>query len=107
MRTAASVLDKLPKIETHEHDPIEAAERIIADNAEPAGDSSMHGSKAFYSTPQIGSRCRPEICLSQRRNTDQRFFTRQSTRPVTESDLRGKGLEKPPSLVPPSTPKKN
>ncbi len=30
-----AVLDKLPKIETHEHDPIEAAERIIAGMPNP------------------------------------------------------------------------
>jgi antirestriction protein ArdC len=42
------VLDKLPKIETHEHDPIEAAERIIA--AMPNPPKIQHaGSKAFYS----------------------------------------------------------
>jgi antirestriction protein ArdC len=42
------VLDKLPKIETHEHDPIEAAERIIA--AMPNPPEIQHaGSKAFYS----------------------------------------------------------
>ena len=34
-----AVLDKLPKIETHEHDPIEAAERIIGRHAEPARNS--------------------------------------------------------------------
>jgi antirestriction protein ArdC len=42
------VLDKLPKIETHEHDPIEAAQRIIA--AMPNAPQIEHaGSKAFYS----------------------------------------------------------
>src|SRR5216683_5196537 len=44
-----AVLDKLPKIETHEHDPIEAAERIIADM--PNRPEIQHaGSKAFYSS---------------------------------------------------------
>ena len=43
-----AVLDKLPKIETHQHDPIEAAERIIA--AMPNLPEIQHaGSKAFYS----------------------------------------------------------
>ena len=43
-----AVLDKLPKMETHEHDPIEAAERIIA--AMPNPPEIQHaGSKAFYS----------------------------------------------------------
>jgi len=43
-----TVLDKLPKTETHEHDPIEAAERIIA--AMPNPPEIQHaGSKAFYS----------------------------------------------------------
>jgi hypothetical protein len=31
----AKVLDKLPKIRTHQHDPIEAAERIIAQMPNP------------------------------------------------------------------------
>lgn len=43
------VLDKLPKIETHEHDPIEAAERIIAGMPNPP-EIQYSGSKAFYSS---------------------------------------------------------
>src|SRR5216683_2343752 len=44
-----SVLDKLPKMETHEHDPIETAERIIA--AMPNRPEIQYtGSKAFYSS---------------------------------------------------------
>ena len=43
-----AVLDKLPKIETHDHDPIEAAERIIATMPEPP-EIQHAGSKAFYS----------------------------------------------------------
>ena len=44
-----TVLDKLPKIETHEHDPIEAADRIVA--AMPKPPEIRHaGSKAFYSS---------------------------------------------------------
>jgi antirestriction protein ArdC len=44
-----AALDKLPKIETHEHDPIEAAERIVA--AMPNPPQIEHaGSKAFYSS---------------------------------------------------------
>jgi len=31
----AKMLDKLPRIETHQHDPIEAAERIIAEMPDP------------------------------------------------------------------------
>ncbi len=43
-----AVLDKLPKIETHEHDPIDAAEKIVA--AMPKRPEVEHaGSKAFYS----------------------------------------------------------
>lgn len=42
------VLDKLPKIERHEHDPIEAAERIIAGMPNPP-EIRYGGSKAFYS----------------------------------------------------------
>ena len=43
-----SVLDKLPKIETYQHDPIEAAERIIANMPNPP-EIQYAGSKAFYS----------------------------------------------------------
>ncbi len=43
-----AVLDKLPKIATHEHDPIEAAERIIAGMPNPP-EIQYAGSKAFYS----------------------------------------------------------
>ena len=43
-----AVLDKLPKIETHEHDPIDAAELIIA-NMPQRPELETAGSKAFYS----------------------------------------------------------
>ena len=43
-----AVLDKLPKIETHQHDPIEAAERIIAGMPNPP-EIQYAGSKAYYS----------------------------------------------------------
>jgi antirestriction protein ArdC len=43
------LLDKLPKIETHESDPIEAAERIIADMPNRP-EIQYTGSKAFYSS---------------------------------------------------------
>ena len=43
-----AVLDKLPKIATHQHDPIEAAERIIAGMPNPP-EIQYAGSKAFYS----------------------------------------------------------
>jgi antirestriction protein ArdC len=42
-------LDMLPKIETHEHDPIEAVDRIVA--GMPNAPTIEHaGSKAFYSS---------------------------------------------------------
>jgi len=44
-----AVLEKLPKIETHEHDPIEAAEKIIAGMPNPP-EIQHAGSKAFYSS---------------------------------------------------------
>jgi antirestriction protein ArdC len=44
-----AALDKLPKIETHEHDPIEAAEKIIAGMPNPP-EIRYAGSKAFYSS---------------------------------------------------------
>ena len=45
---SAKVLDKLPKIETHQHDPIETAERTIAEIPEPPT-IEYCGSMAFYS----------------------------------------------------------
>ncbi len=44
-----AALDKLPKIETHEHDPIDAAESIIA-NMPQRPEIEHTGSKAFYSS---------------------------------------------------------
>ncbi len=43
------VLDKLPKIQTYQHDPIEAAERIIANMPKPP-EIQYTGSKAYYSS---------------------------------------------------------
>lgn len=43
-----AVIDKLPKIETHQHDPIEAAERIVAGMPNPP-EIQYAGSKAFFS----------------------------------------------------------
>lgn len=43
-----AVVDKLPKVETYQHDPIEAAERIIANMPNPP-EIEYAGSKAFYS----------------------------------------------------------
>ena len=43
-----AVLDKLPKIETHLHDPIEAVEKIVAGMPNPP-EIVRGGSKAFYS----------------------------------------------------------
>ncbi len=42
------VLDKLPKVQTYQHDPIEAAERIIASMPNPP-EIEFAGTKAFYS----------------------------------------------------------
>ena len=44
-----TVLDRLPKTEAHEHDPIETAERIIADMPNRP-EIQYAGSKAFYSS---------------------------------------------------------
>ena len=44
-----AVIDKLPKIETYQHDPIEAAEKIIAGMPNPP-EIQYAGSKAFYSS---------------------------------------------------------
>lgn len=43
-----AVIDKLPKIETHQHDPIDAAEKIIAAMPNPP-EIVRAGCKAFYS----------------------------------------------------------
>jgi len=43
------VLDKLPKIQTYQHDPIEAAERIIANMPKPP-EIQYTGSKAYCSS---------------------------------------------------------
>ena len=43
-----AVLDKLPKIETHQHNPVEEAERIIAGMPNPP-EIQYAGSKALYS----------------------------------------------------------
>jgi len=43
-----AVIDKLPKTETYQHDPIEAAEKIIAGMPNPP-EIQHAGSKAFYS----------------------------------------------------------
>ena len=45
---AKAVLDKLPKIETHQHDPIGAVEKIVAEMPNPP-EIVRAGSKAFYS----------------------------------------------------------
>ncbi|HTT77898.1 MAG TPA: ArdC-like ssDNA-binding domain-containing protein [Candidatus Binataceae bacterium] len=59
-----AVLDKLPKIEMHRHDPIEAAERIIREMPDPPT-IEYGGSKAFYSplTDRISLPC-PELFTS-------------------------------------------
>ena len=44
-----ALLDKLPRIETHEHDPIEAAEKIITEMPNRP-EVQYAGSKAFYSS---------------------------------------------------------
>jgi antirestriction protein ArdC len=42
-------LEKLPRIETHEHDPVEAVERIVGEMPNPPTIEHV-GSKAFYSS---------------------------------------------------------
>jgi len=49
MRASKPVLDKLPNIDRHEHDPIEAAEGIITGTPNPS-EIQYGGSKAFYSS---------------------------------------------------------
>src|SRR5205807_1535691 len=54
-----AVVDKLPKIESRQHEPIEAAERIMA-SMPNAPEIQYAGSKAFYSsiTDRITLPCR-------------------------------------------------
>ena len=89
-----AVLDKLPKIETHEHDPIEAAERIIA--AMPNPPEIQHaGSKAFYSPHRpIESLCRRAIFSRALKNTTPQRCMRLSTAPAIRSALREKASAK-------------
>ncbi len=65
-----AVLDKLPKIETHEHDPIEAAERIIAGHAEPARDS-VRRIKGVLQQRHRSDHPAPARAFHQRRRTIQ------------------------------------
>jgi len=44
-----TVLDKIPKVETHEHDPIQAADHIVGTMPNPP-EIQHAGSKAFYSS---------------------------------------------------------
>jgi antirestriction protein ArdC len=80
-----SVLDKLPKIETHEHDPIEAAERIIAGMPNPP-EIQYAGSKRSTARSPIESLCPRAVSLSQSRNFMQPSITKSSTRVVHRND---------------------
>ena len=60
-----AVLDKLPKIETHEHDPIEAARADHRRHAEPARNSVRADQRRSTAASPIGSRLPPrELFIS-------------------------------------------
>jgi hypothetical protein len=61
-----AVLDKLPKIETHEHAPISACSEIVGCMAN-APELQHTGSKAFYSALTDSAACIDRI------NTDRRY----------------------------------
>ena len=102
-----AVLDKLPKVETHEHDPIEAAERIIAAMSNPP-EIQHAGSKAFYSPIADRITLPPrELFASAEEYYATARCMRPCTAPVIRNALREKAFAKSPRSVPPSTQKKN
>ena len=60
------VLDKLPKIETHDHDPIEAAAHIIVGMPNPP-EIQYAGSKAFLRSDRSSHHVASACALHQRR----------------------------------------
>ena len=100
-----AVLDKLPKIETHEHDPIEAAERIIAGMPNPPEIQHV-GSRRSTARSPIESPCHRASFSRAPRNITPRLCMRPSIVQEVRNALREKGFAKPRCSVPPSTQKK-
>ena len=71
-----ALLNKLPKIETHEHDPIETAERIIAGMPNPPEIQHAAQRPSIVRSP-IGLRYRHANCSLARRNSMRRRCTRR------------------------------
>ena len=87
-----AVLDKLPKIETHEHDPIEAAERIIAGMPNPP-EIQHAGSKAFYSSDHRSHHyAAAQSVRSARRILRNASARDRSTAPVIRKRLAREGI---------------
>ncbi len=70
-----AVLDKLPKVETHQHDPVEAAERIIAEMPNPPEIHTRDGRRSIAQS-QTGSLCPCASFSSAPRNISPRWPTR-------------------------------
>ncbi len=73
----------LPKIEARKHDPIETAERIIADMPNRP-EIQYTGSKAFYSSLTDPLRCRRANCSLAPRNFMRPLCMRRSIMPSLE-----------------------
>jgi antirestriction protein ArdC len=101
-----AVLDNLPKIETHEHDSIEATERIISGMPNPP-EIQHAGSQGSTARSLIESLCRRASSSRVPRNITRRLCTRPSIVQEVRNALPEKGSAKPLPLVQLSTPRKS
>jgi antirestriction protein ArdC len=106
MRASARPVDKLPKIETHEHDPIEAAERIIAEMPNRP-EIQYTGSKAFYSSLTDRITLPPREVSLAPRNFTRPHYMRRSIVQAVRNALREKGFARPLRSVRPSIPRRS
>jgi antirestriction protein ArdC len=102
----AKVLDKLPTIETRQHDPIDAAERIIAEMPNPPR-IEYCGSMAFYSPGTDCITLPPRELFISPLNFIARPITNLFTAQGARKDLREKDSARRPRSVRQSIPKKN
>ena len=93
-----AVHEKLPKVETYQHDPIEAAERIMA-RMPNAPEIEYAGSKAFYSSMTDRITLPAVNCSVLPPNYTPLRFMRCRTRLVIPSGLTGGQLPTPLHLV--------
>ena len=102
----AKVLNKLPKIDTHQHDPIETAERIIAEMPNPPK-IQYGGSQAFYSPRTDCITLSPRELFTSAAELmplpTMSLFTAQGAR----NALREKGFVRPRHLAHPPIPRKS